>query len=71
MSIGWSQNLEIQAKCEEVIHEISDTQGAIVRYQRALEYISVLSATLPNNFKHGNFFGTLAQAALYPDDYKK
>lgn len=67
----WSKDPEIQAQCVSIIHEVADLQGMVNRHRCALGYISALSATLPTDFPHGNFFGTLAQAALYPDGYKK
>lgn len=68
---GWSKNPEIQTHCVAIIHEIASRSDVVNRHERALRYIAALSATLPTDFQHGNFFGTLAMAALYPDSYKR
>jgi hypothetical protein len=66
----WNPDQVVHDECVAKILAVANEPERLQRFWAALTEIAVGSAMLPSNTEFRNWAGVIAQAALYPDDYK-
>ena len=67
----WNPDLAVHEKAVQIITDVAYEKNQVARFRRALGEIAAASSTFPYNTDFRRWCGTVAMAALYPDDFQK